>query len=72
MPTAEPSPAASVAADKADLKARHPDWSIIRSDQGRWWAQRFPVPRELFNKPNLLDADTPEALDAKLMELAAP
>lgn len=56
---------------KVYLKQRHPDWSFICSDQGRWWAQRFPVPREMFNKPNLLDADTPEALDAKLMELAA-
>ncbi|MEU8346652.1 hypothetical protein AB0C74_33575 [Spirillospora sp. NPDC048832] len=71
MPTAEPSPAATAVADKADLKARHPNWSIIRSDQGRWWAQLFPVPRELFNKPNLVDADTPQALDAKLTELVA-
>ncbi|MEU5995229.1 hypothetical protein ABZ806_40155 [Spirillospora sp. NPDC047418] len=56
---------------KVNLKRCHPGWSIICSDQGRWWAQRFPVPRELFNMPNLVDADTPEALDAKLRKLVA-
>lgn len=58
-------------AAKAKLKREFPGWRFIRSAQGRWWAQRFPVPWELFNEPNMVDADTPEALGAKLTGLAS-
>ncbi|WP_433227565.1 hypothetical protein [Actinomadura formosensis] len=49
-----------------DLKARYPEWNIIRTRQGGWWAQRFPVPPEEFNRPNMVDARTPEELAVKI------
>lgn len=58
----------SSARAKARLKEEFPSWNFICSQQGRWWAQRFPVPRELFNKPNMIDADTAAGLRAKLAE----
>ncbi|NKZ03302.1 hypothetical protein [Actinomadura latina] len=57
---------------KAELKGEFPGWNIICSTDGRWWAQLFPVPRELFNEPNLIDADTAAELRAKLIELVKP
>lgn len=56
---------------KDDLKDRHPGWNIIRSAQGRWWGQQFPVPRERAGEHNMVDADSPEALDEKLTRLEA-
>ncbi|GAA1892219.1 hypothetical protein [Actinomadura bangladeshensis] len=63
--------AATGAEAKAELKRDFPGWTFIYSDEGRWWAQLYPVPRELFNKPNLIDADTPADLRAKLAEVAS-
>ncbi|WP_165978575.1 hypothetical protein [Actinomadura darangshiensis] len=56
---------------KAELKKEYPGWNIICSAQDRWWAQRFPVPRELLNKPNMLDANSAVGLRAKLAEATA-
>ncbi|SNT14529.1 hypothetical protein SAMN05443665_101759 [Actinomadura meyerae] len=56
---------------KDDLKERHPGWNIIHSAQGGWWAQQFPVSRELAGEHNMLNADSPEALDEKLTALEA-
>lgn len=54
---------------KTALKEEFPGWNIICSAEGRWWGQRFPVPRELFNQPNVFDADTAAGLRAKLAEV---
>lgn len=51
---------------KAELQQDFPDWRIIVSAQGRWWAQLWPLPREQFNRVNMVDADTCEALRAAL------
>ncbi len=59
---------APTARAKAELKREFPGWNVVSSAQGRWWAQRFPVPRELFNEPNLVDADATQGLRAKLAE----
>ncbi|GAA2295176.1 hypothetical protein GCM10010402_62170 [Actinomadura luteofluorescens] len=55
---------------KARLKAEFPGWSIIRSNQGRWWATRGPLTREILNRPSDLDADTAEGLAAQLRAVA--
>lgn len=55
--------------DLKDLKDRYPGWNFIRSKQGGLWAQRFPVPPEDFNRPNMVDARTPEELAAKIDEV---
>lgn len=57
---------------KAQLKGQFSGWNIIRSADGRWWAQLFPVPPELFNEPNMVDADTAAGLHAKLAKLVKP
>lgn len=62
--------AAPGAVARADLKRDFPGWNFTRSAQGRWWAQCFPVPREQFNVPNLVDADSAAGLRDKLMESA--
>ncbi|TDC81850.1 hypothetical protein [Actinomadura sp. 7K507] len=51
---------------KAALKEDFPDWRIIVSDKGRWWGQLWPLPRDQFNRVNLVDADTAEGLRAEL------
>lgn len=51
---------------KAELKREFPGWNIICSSEGRWWGQRFPLTREQFNRVNMVDADTCEALRAAL------
>lgn len=53
---------------KVELKREFPGWNIICSADGRWWGQRFPVPREAFDQPNMVDADSAAGLRAKLAE----
>ncbi|TMQ90990.1 hypothetical protein ETD83_32970 [Actinomadura soli] len=51
---------------KADLKRDFPDWNIICSTQGGWWAQLFPVPRDRYPRENMFNAATADGLRAKL------
>lgn len=56
---------------KDDLRGEFPEWSIILSDKGRWWATRGPLVREHLNERECVDADTPEDLRAQLHSLTA-
>lgn len=47
---------------KARLKDEFPEWSIIYSNRGRWWATRGPLLNENFDQPGDVSADTPEDL----------
>lgn len=47
---------------KDALRAEFPDWSIIRSDRGRWWANRGPLVSETLSEQACVDADSPEEL----------
>ncbi|WP_433464069.1 hypothetical protein [Spirillospora sp. CA-128828] len=55
-----------VDAAKADLKRDFRGWNIIHTAQGGWWAQRWPLPPELFNTENLVEARTTQELRMKL------
>lgn len=61
--------------DSADAKARlaaeHPDWNIICSDRGRWWANRGPLVAEKLSDRATVDADTPEDLAEKIRAMSA-
>ncbi|TDD31201.1 hypothetical protein E1287_27170 [Actinomadura sp. KC06] len=50
---------------KAWLKDAHPDWSIVRSDKGRWWGFLDTDKRGKDAVPvrtTAADADTPQKL----------
>ncbi|WP_344907089.1 hypothetical protein [Actinomadura meridiana] len=54
---------------KAMLAKAHPNWSIVHTDVGRWWAFLDPKLRRRDSDPTQIvdvDADSPEELDAKL------
>ncbi|WP_433476510.1 DUF6415 family natural product biosynthesis protein [Spirillospora sp. CA-142024] len=57
-----------VDAAKAELKRDFPDWNIVRSSEGRWWA--FFAPDRRKSRPDVkdvdLDADTAAELHTKL------
>lgn len=56
------------------LAAKFPDWSIWRSDKGRWWAtRRTPLSKAEEQQPGvdrMVDADTPANLDKLLSDQA--
>ncbi|GAA3957660.1 hypothetical protein GCM10023085_45190 [Actinomadura viridis] len=57
-----------------EIKARlceefGPSWSIVYSSRGRWWAFRGPMTSETFNEVSDVEADSPEDLRAKLLEV---
>ncbi|MFI0411840.1 hypothetical protein [Actinomadura sp. 3N508] len=56
---------------KAALKRDFPGWNIIRSAQGGWWAQLFPVPRDRYSQVNMVEATTAEDLRKKLTAATA-
>lgn len=65
-PCPTPSTQAAKAA-KAALKRDFPDWNILVSAQGGWWAQlRPPHPREHCPDETMLNAKTAEDLRKKL------
>lgn len=54
---------------KTQLRQEYPDWSIITTDRGRWWATRGPQPGEQVNNGiAALDADSPDQLRALLIQ----
>ncbi|WP_141579642.1 hypothetical protein [Actinomadura sp. WMMA1423] len=53
---------------KARLKDEFPDWSIIHTDRGRWWATRGPLTRAILNRVADVSADTPEGLADRIRE----
>ncbi|MWA02170.1 hypothetical protein F8568_017670 [Actinomadura sp. LD22] len=56
---------------KTRLRAEFPAWSIIRTDRGRWWANRGPLQGELLNERSSVDADTPGELRIELQAIEA-
>ncbi|MQY03586.1 hypothetical protein [Actinomadura macrotermitis] len=56
---------------KAALSDRFPNWSIIQSDRGRWWATRGPLSRDRAHLRADADADTPAELGAMLAQIEA-
>ena len=60
--------APDVSADeaKAKLQEEFPEWSIIFTNRGRWWATRGPLTRALLNRPADVSADNPEELAEKI------
>lgn len=54
---------------KRVLRARFPEWSIIQSDKGRWWATRVP-PRDDMSHISDVDADTPAELYLRLLKIS--
>ncbi|MFC6886930.1 MULTISPECIES: hypothetical protein [Actinomadura] len=54
---------------KAELGREFPGWRFIVSDRRRWWALRGPLPPELVNEVDVVDADTAEQLRALLGEV---
>lgn len=57
---------------KASLKQEFPDWNIVYSSEGRWWA--FLDPRRQrkgasSNRVTAVDADTSEVLRERLAEV---
>ncbi|WP_242906329.1 hypothetical protein [Actinomadura terrae] len=56
----------------AQLKAEFPEWNIIHSSEGRWWATRGPLARDERGKPGSVDADTPDDLRREIREWSAP
>ncbi|MFC4906791.1 hypothetical protein [Actinomadura gamaensis] len=58
--------------DLAGLERDFPDWSIIVSSTGRYWATRGPRPGEqVRHGASAADADTPGELRARLAEIFA-
>ncbi|KAB2342157.1 hypothetical protein [Actinomadura rudentiformis] len=56
---------------KAALREEFPDWSIIASDKGRWWATRGPNRGEkVQHGASCFEADAVEGLRAQLDEVA--
>ncbi|TMQ93551.1 hypothetical protein ETD83_25290 [Actinomadura soli] len=58
------------AAAKAELERDFPAWRFLVSDHRRWWALRGPLPFDQVNEVDVVDADTPEDLRARLLRLA--
>ncbi|MFC4912805.1 hypothetical protein [Actinomadura gamaensis] len=65
-------PAPTERSDLRDLERDFPDWSIIVSSTGRYWATRGPRPGEqVRHGASAADADTPDELRARLAEISA-
>ncbi|WP_433465809.1 hypothetical protein [Spirillospora sp. CA-128828] len=54
---------------KDALRDEFPAWSIIRSDRGRWWANRGPLVSETLSEQACVDADSAEELRDKIREV---
>ncbi|GAA2622023.1 hypothetical protein SMC26_32930 [Actinomadura fulvescens] len=62
----------NVAEIKDQLRREFPDWSIITSSAGRWWATRAPDPGELVQHgASCFEADGPDDLYAQLAGVSA-
>ncbi|GAA4232539.1 hypothetical protein GCM10022254_32690 [Actinomadura meridiana] len=55
---------------KARLREAFPRWSIIQSDQGRWWATRGPLTREDINRQASVDAASPQDLAEEIRKVS--
>ena len=62
VPALVPSPEAV----KSSLESDYPGWRFLRSDRGRWWALRGPLPRDRINEVDTVEANTPEELRVQL------
>ncbi|PZG31463.1 hypothetical protein C1I98_30120 [Spongiactinospora gelatinilytica] len=55
----------------AEIAREYPDWTIWRSDAGRWWATRhqpLSLPEREAGLAMTIDADTPEELREQLID----
>lgn len=56
---------------KDALKRHFPGHNFIRSAQGGWWAQLYPVQRDRYTQETMFDAPTAADLRAKLTAVAS-
>ncbi|GAA4226150.1 hypothetical protein GCM10022254_10230 [Actinomadura meridiana] len=61
---------ATLAADQ--LRTEFPDWEIIRTDRGHWWAVPNEAGRASKRARSSVDADTPDELRVALREAIRP
>ena len=53
------------------LKRDFPGWRFLKSDQGRWWAFRGPLPADRMNEVDTVEANTSDDLHAQLKDVTA-
>ncbi|WP_152563823.1 hypothetical protein [Actinomadura welshii] len=63
-----PANTSSLAETKAALKRDFPGWRFLRSDRGRWWALRGPLPLHRMNEVDTVVADTEKELRLELAQ----
>lgn len=66
MSPANMSTPAATEATKVALKRDFPGWRFLRSDRGRWWALRGPLPMNRINEVDTLVSNTAEGLRVEL------
>ncbi|MFG2245819.1 hypothetical protein [Spirillospora sp. NPDC048823] len=67
-------PLAAIGSDeriKDRLKRDFPGWRFLKSDKGRWWAFRGPLPVDRMNEVDTVEANTPDGLHAQLKDVTA-